>query len=98
MLRKKMNAFIRKASRLIQSHVTICFSSANSRSLVVFFHLLKSLYALILFLGLFLFFFLLQFPGCIAEVQIYIILIGRNFFREQFAVIHSKTHENVTLF
>lgn len=44
---------------------------------VVFFHLLKSLCALILFPGLFL--YLLQFPGCIAEVQIYIILIGRNF-------------------
>lgn len=64
--------------------------------LVVFFHLFKSLYALILFPGLFL--YLLQFPGCIVEVQIYIILIGRNFFREQFSIIHSKGHENITLF
>lgn len=65
---------------------------------VVFLRLLKSLYAPFLFSSLFWFLFLLQFLGCIAEVQIHVILIGRNIFRDQFSKIHSKNNENVMLF
>lgn len=76
---QQMNAFIRKFSKLIQFCIAIYYSSANTRPLHCFLWL-KSLYAPILFP---VFLFLLQFPGCIAEIQIYIILIGRNLIEEQ---------------
>lgn len=58
---------------------------------------LKGLYVPILFLVLFCL-FLLQFPGCIAQIQVYVISLGRNYFGKQFSIIYSKGHENVYYF